>query len=301
MVSMATTNNKQPQAVFFKSLLHSSNLPTMVHMEMKLCAHMYFIVSMTTVNKKCPQALFPITTSSLLKLANHAMHGAETWYACVFEHFHDNHWPKIASGTFSSSLLKLAHHTMHGGETRYACVFQCFHDNHWQKIASGTFPYNYFFISQTCKPCNAWSWNLVRMCIWAFPWQPLTKKLPQALFPVTTSSLLKLAHHTMHGGETLYACVFQCFHDNHWQKHASGTSQTCKPCNAWSWNLVRMCIWAFPWQPLTKIASGTFSCNYFFTSQTCTPYNAWRWNLVHMCISAFPWQPLTLKTYTECI
>ena len=74
-----------------KSLLHFSNLPTMVHMEMKLCAHMYFIVSMTTVNKKCPQALFPITTSSLLKLANHAMHGAETWYACVFERFHDNH------------------------------------------------------------------------------------------------------------------------------------------------------------------------------------------------------------------
>ena len=74
-----------------KSLLHFSNLPTMVHMEMKLCAHMYFIFSMTTVNKKCPQALFPITTSPLLKLANHAMHGAETWYACVFERFHDNY------------------------------------------------------------------------------------------------------------------------------------------------------------------------------------------------------------------
>ena len=63
----------------------------MVHMEMKLCAHMYFIVSMTTVNKKFPQALFPITTSSLLKLANHVMDGAETLYACVFECFHDNH------------------------------------------------------------------------------------------------------------------------------------------------------------------------------------------------------------------
>ena len=73
-----------------KSLLHFSNLPTMVHMEMKIFAHTYFIVSMTTVNKKCPQ-VFPITTSSLLKLANHAMHGAEIWYACVFEHFHDNH------------------------------------------------------------------------------------------------------------------------------------------------------------------------------------------------------------------
>ena len=76
-----------------KSLLHFSNLSTMVHMEMKLCAHTYFIVSMTTV-KKYTQALFPITTSSLLKLkhfSNHAMHGAETWYACVFERFHDNH------------------------------------------------------------------------------------------------------------------------------------------------------------------------------------------------------------------
>ena len=61
-----------------KSLLHFSNLPTIVHMEMKLCEHVYFIVSMTTVNKKFPQALLPITTSSLLKLANHAMHGSET-------------------------------------------------------------------------------------------------------------------------------------------------------------------------------------------------------------------------------
>ena len=99
-----------------KSLLHFSNLPTTVHMEMKLRVHLYFIVSMTTVNKKCPPALLPITTSSLLKLANHAMHESETWYACAFE---------------------------------------CFHDNHQQKIASGTFSYNYFFTSQTCSPYNA--------------------------------------------------------------------------------------------------------------------------------------------------
>ena len=33
---------------------------------------MQSIVSMTTINEKCPQALFPITISSLLKLANHA-------------------------------------------------------------------------------------------------------------------------------------------------------------------------------------------------------------------------------------
>ena len=49
--------------------------------------------------------------------------------------------------------------------------------------------------------------------------------------------LLKLAHHTMHGGETLYACVFKCFHDDYQQ----------------------------------KMPSGTFPYNYFFTSQTCTP------------------------------
>ena len=84
-----TTNSLRQFSL--KSLLHFSNLPTMVHMEMKLCAHMYFVVSMTTVNKKWPQVLFPITTSSLLKLANHAMHGAETWCACVFERFHDNY------------------------------------------------------------------------------------------------------------------------------------------------------------------------------------------------------------------
>ena len=97
-----------------KSLLPFSNLPTMVHMEMKLCAHVYsIVVFMTTINKKCPQALFLITTSSLLKLANH---------------------------------------TMHGGETLYACAFKCFHDDYQQKMPSGTFPYNYFFTSQTCTP-----------------------------------------------------------------------------------------------------------------------------------------------------
>ena len=40
-------------------------------MDVKLGMHMYFSVSMTTMNKKWPQALFPITTSSLLKLPNH--------------------------------------------------------------------------------------------------------------------------------------------------------------------------------------------------------------------------------------
>ena len=83
------------------------------------------------------------------------MHGSETWYAYVFQCFHDDHEQKMASGTFpitTSSLLKLANHAMYGSETWYAYVFQRFHDNHEQKIALGTFPYNYFFTSQTCKP-----------------------------------------------------------------------------------------------------------------------------------------------------
>ena len=94
----------------------------MVHMEMKLCAQMYFIVSMTTVNKKCPQALFPITTSLLLKLVNHAMHGAETWYACVLilsisMTTIDKKLPQALFPVTTSSLLKLPNHAMHGGET----------------------------------------------------------------------------------------------------------------------------------------------------------------------------------------
>ena len=41
-------------------------------MEVKLGTHVYFNVSMTTMNKKLPQAFFLITTSSLLKLVNHS-------------------------------------------------------------------------------------------------------------------------------------------------------------------------------------------------------------------------------------
>ena len=69
-------------------------------MELKLGAHVYLSVSMTTIDKKLPQAYFPVTTSSLLKLAHHTMRVGETWYACVFQRFHDNHEQKMASGTF---------------------------------------------------------------------------------------------------------------------------------------------------------------------------------------------------------
>ena len=70
---------------------------------------------MTTI--KWPQAHFPITSSSLLKLADFVMHGSETWYICVFQHFRDNHEQKMASGPFpcnyfifQTPLIKLANH-----------------------------------------------------------------------------------------------------------------------------------------------------------------------------------------------
>ena len=66
--------------------------------------HVYFSVSMTIMNKKWPQALFPITTSSLLKLANHAMHGAETWYTCVFRSVSmTTKWPQAFFSITTSS------------------------------------------------------------------------------------------------------------------------------------------------------------------------------------------------------
>ena len=68
---------KLPQALSLY-LLHSSNLQTMQCMEVKLGIHVYLCVSMMTIDKKLPQALFLITTSPLLKLANHAMHESET-------------------------------------------------------------------------------------------------------------------------------------------------------------------------------------------------------------------------------
>ena len=39
---------KKSQAISIKLLLHSSNLLTVAHMEVKLGAHVYYIVSMTT-------------------------------------------------------------------------------------------------------------------------------------------------------------------------------------------------------------------------------------------------------------
>ena len=70
-------------------------------MELKLGTHVYLSVSMTTIDKKLPQALFPVTTSSLLKLAHHTMRGGETWYACVFQRFHNDHEQKNGLRHFS--------------------------------------------------------------------------------------------------------------------------------------------------------------------------------------------------------
>ena len=50
----------------------------------KMCerTHLYFSVSMTTMNRKWPQTLFSITTSSLLKVPNYTVHEGKTWYGC---------------------------------------------------------------------------------------------------------------------------------------------------------------------------------------------------------------------------
>ena len=60
-------------------------------MELKLGMHVYYTVSMTTMNKKLPQALFPYNYFFTSQIAHHTMHGGETWNTCVFERFHDNH------------------------------------------------------------------------------------------------------------------------------------------------------------------------------------------------------------------
>ena len=58
---------------------------------------------MTTI--KMTLGTFPITTFSLLKLEHHTMHGSETWYACVFQHFHDNHEQKWPQALFDQERL----------------------------------------------------------------------------------------------------------------------------------------------------------------------------------------------------
>ena len=52
-------------------------------MEVKLATHVYFTVSITTMNKKLLRALFLITTSSLLKLTNHSGKICTQVYLCA--------------------------------------------------------------------------------------------------------------------------------------------------------------------------------------------------------------------------
>ena len=112
IVSNDNRSQKFPQALF---PLHFFNLQTMQCMEVKLGTHVYLSVSMTTIDQNMRRALFP--TSSLLKLGNHAMHGAETWYTCVFKYLTLALFPIT---TFS--LLKLENHAMHVSRTWYECV-----------------------------------------------------------------------------------------------------------------------------------------------------------------------------------
>ena len=165
-----------------KTVYHYNGL-MVTHIGMKLSTHTYYITSMT--HNWFPWQ--PPTTNSLRQFSLKSL------------------LPFSNLSTMVHMEMKLCAHV-------YFIVSMTTVN---KKCPQALFPYNYFFTSQTCKPCNAWKWNLVRMCIWTFLWQPWLKKLPQALFPVTTSSLLKLAHHTMHGSETWYACLFECFHDNH--------------------------------------------------------------------------------------
>ena len=88
---MATTYSRQPQAVFFKitfSFLKLANYGA--HGDETLCAIVFHYFH-DNREQKCPQALFPITTSSLLKL---------TIGTRVFECIHDDHQQKMASGHF---------------------------------------------------------------------------------------------------------------------------------------------------------------------------------------------------------
>ena len=137
-----------------------------------------------------------------------------------------------------------------------ACVFHCFHNNCQQKMPSGT-------ISPLLLKLAGHGVQIWFICVFH-------NNFASGNFPITPS-LLKLAHHTMHGGETWHACVFKRFHDNQLTKlpwvlfpitisklayHAMNGGETWYTC---------------VFQHLhdnheQKMASGTFSHNYFFTS-----------------------------------
>ena len=61
-------------------ITHSSNLLSVARLEVKLGAHVYYIVYMTTT-----------TTNFFRHFSLLANCSGETWYTCVLHHFHHNH------------------------------------------------------------------------------------------------------------------------------------------------------------------------------------------------------------------
>ena len=62
------------------------------------------------------------------------MHEGETWYACVFQRFHDNHQQKFSFNIllYNYLLLELANYTMHG-KLATPVYFKHFHGDYDQK------------------------------------------------------------------------------------------------------------------------------------------------------------------------
>ncbi|CAI8051425.1 hypothetical protein GBAR_LOCUS28157 [Geodia barretti] len=81
---MTTAFCLKPQAIFFKTTSSLLKLVTVAHMEVKLGAHAYYIVSMTTTTTISLRHFSLEYTPSLLKLANCSTHGGETWCITSF-------------------------------------------------------------------------------------------------------------------------------------------------------------------------------------------------------------------------
>ena len=137
-----------------------SNLQTMQCMELKLGTHVCLSVSITGTEQKIASGTFSCNyffTSQTCTPYN------ETWYACVFQRFHDDYEQK--NGLRHFFLLQ----------------FSNFHTIQCMEVKLGT--HVYFSVSMTTTD----------------------KKLPRAIFPITTSLLLKLAHHTIHN--LVHMCI----------------------------------------------------------------------------------------------
>ena len=105
-------------------------------------------------------------------------------------------------------------------------------------LGKTVYHYNRLMVAHIGKKLSTHTYYITPMTLNWFPWQPPTI---DSLRQFSLKSLLPFSNlytnYSVHGDETLCACVFHCFHDNRQQ----------------------------------KMPSGTFPYNYFFTSQTCTP------------------------------